>query len=361
MHVPVSRFVGAAIVVMSPMLAAQQHLVVPSAYAASDAVSFNSVAGLCCDGRQQTLIEASHLTALVGRTITAIEFRRTSANETYLGGATNLDVSVSVAPHGPLESSRTFDDNVGPTPVQVFNGTVTIPTSPGVATTTVNWSSQNTIRVPFTVPFQYSGGPLCIDIVGSPVAGQEANWWMADAEFEDLPGTVLEVGAGCGIYGGAAGRWANVAERSLVAGGHAHMFAYGTPYGLAVAAIGDKSPVGTPLSALGFNANPGCTLFLSNIYLLEAMLFVPDADPALGPRGGRADLELKLPATAAALGFRMTTQWLDWSQMATSNAIEWTVAPAIPSLGMALIEGHPQEPTGRVGVHIAHVLRLEYQ
>ena len=361
MHLPTSRSVCAAIVAMSPMLVAQQYHVVPSAYATSDAVSFNSVAGACCAGRQQTLIEASHLTALVGRTITAIEFRRTSANETYQGGAAHLDVSLSLAPHDPLDCSRTFDDNVGPAPVQVFSGTVTIPTSPGVATQAVNWSSQNTIRVPFTVPFQYSGGPLCIDIVGNPIAGQEANWWMADAEFEDLSGAVLEIGTGCGLYGGPSGRWADVAERSLVAGGHAHMFAYGTPYGLAIAAIGDKSPVGMPLSALGFNSNPGCALFLSNIYLLEAMLFVPDPNPALGPRGGRADLELKLPATSAALGFRMTTQWLDWSQMATSNAIEWTVAPAIPSLGMALVEGHPQEPTGRVGVHIAHVLRFEYQ
>ena len=57
----------------------------------------------------------------------------------------------------------------------------------------------------------------------------------------------------------------------------------------------------------------------------------------------------------------MTTQWFDLTQLATSNAITWTVAGSIPSLDMALVEGHPSLATGNVTNYLAHVLRLEYQ
>ncbi|HEB53116.1 MAG TPA: hypothetical protein ENI87_07680 [bacterium] len=353
---------------ISPLFATallgQQHLVVPSAYATNDAISFNWIAGASRDVRQQTLIDASRLAPMLGRDITAIEFRRTAANEVYQGGSANMTVTLSIAPHTPLACSSSFAANIGTNPVQVFNGTVTFPSSPAIAAgpgAAVSWSTQNVVRVPFATPFSYTGGTLCVDIVGLAIPGQEANWWMADAEFEDLPGTVTDVGAGCGAYGGVQSRWAHAARRSLVPGGYAHMFAYGTPYGLAIAAIGDRSPVGMPMSAVGFQSPAGCNLFLSNVYYLEPHVFVPDPEPALVDRGGRADVEIKIPALPASLGFQATTQWIDWSQMASSNAIEWTVAAAIPSLGMALVEGAAQEATGNVTAHLAHVLRFEYQ
>ncbi|MFN9331458.1 MAG: hypothetical protein ACK6D1_02560 [Planctomycetota bacterium] len=49
------------------------------------------------------------------------------------------------------------------------------------------------------------------------------------------------------------------------------------------------------------------------------------------------------------------------TQQATSNALEWTVASAAPSLGMALLEGQTQKTTGTLSVHLAHVLRFEAQ
>lgn len=58
-----------------------------------------------------------------------------------------------------------------------------------------------------------------------------------------------------------------------------------------------------------------------------------------------------------AQGLPLATQWFDWTETATTNAIQWTV-PSTPTLGMALVEGHPLETTGRVAVHKAHVPRL---
>jgi len=342
---------------MASSLAAQvpQHLVVPPAYANTDAISFNWLAGASRDVRQQTLIGANHLTALHGTAIEAIEFRRTAENEIFTGGTTNLTVTLSTSTSPTHDVSSSFANNIGSTQVQVFSGAVTFPTSPAVVGQTVNWTANNVVRIQFTTPFLYSGGRLCIDITGTPIIGQNADWWMADAEFEDIPGTISDLGGGCGTYANSS----FIAEYSLVVGGYAHMTAFGSPFGLAIAAIGQSGgPV--PLSALGFTPPGNCNLMLSSLMILEPMLFIPDSNPIVAASGGRADLELKIPNIPGAQGLTLATQWFDWSETATTRALQWTIA-STPTLDMALIEGHPLEAKGNVTTHLAHVIRFEYQ
>jgi hypothetical protein len=343
----------------------QQHVVAPSAYATNDAIAFVWLPGASQLVRQQTLVGTSHLAPLLGRTLTALEFRRTAWNRVFYGGTADMTVTLSIAPHGPLGCSTAFAANVGAPAVQVYSGPVVFPTSPATPdpspTTAIPWSIDNVVRIPFTQPFLYLGGTLCIDITGQPIAGQNANWWMADAEFEDISGTVQDLGGGCGVYGGPEHEWSYVSPRSLLPGGHAHFHAYGTPWGLALAAFGHKSPAGIPLAAFGFAAPPGCNVHLASVDMLLAGIFVPDSHPLLAAAGGRADIELKIPATTSVFGLSFTTQWLDWAQPAVSNAIEWTVASVIPTLDMALVDGHPAEARGNATVHLAHVLRFEYQ
>lgn len=343
------------------LLPGQQHQVVPAAYTTNDAISYNWFAGASREVRQQTLVGASHLGNLAGRVLTGISLRRTAVDEIYQGGQTDLTVSLSITPVTPLACSTRFDTNVGPTPQVVFQGTVTIPTSPADVGPSVAWTPQNIIDIPFQTPFAYAGGTLCIDIVGTPIAGQNANWWMADAEFEDIEGTTTDLGGGCGAYGGPDGEWSFISTRTLLAGGHALMSAYGTPHGLALAAVGPRAVAGLPLAMLGLPAATECELHLAAFDFVEAKVFVPDPHPMLVSRGGYADVELKIPPIPQALGVTMTTQWFDLSQVASSNAIEWTICPATPSLDMALIEGHPEEATGTATVHLAHVWRFEYQ
>jgi hypothetical protein len=357
--------IAAALLAAAAVAQVPQHVVVPGVYTANDAVAFVWLPGASQPVRQQTLVGTSHLQPLLGRVLTALEFRRTAANEVYGGGTADMTVTLSIAPHQPLSCSSTFATNVGAPAVQVYSGPVVFPTSPATPppspTTAIPWSVDNVVRIPFTQPFLYLGGTLCIDIIGQPIAGQNADWWMADAEFEDISGTVQDLGGGCGAYGGPQHEWSYVEPRSLLPGGYARFSAYGTPWGLALAAFGQKSLWPIPLSALGLAAAPGCNVHLQSMDLLLANVFVPDPLPILATRGGRADFEIKLPAIAAVLGLSFTTQWLDWSQAATSNAIEWTVASSIPALDMALVEGHPLEAQGDVSVHLAHVLRFEYQ
>lgn len=341
-------------------LLAQSHLVVPAAYTSTDAISYEWVAGASRDLRQQTLVGASHLQSLVGHTLTALELRRSHANEVFLGGVVNLTVTLSISPNQPLSCSQAFAANVGPVATQVFSGPITLPTSPATTSATVPWSANNTLRIPFTIPFVYGGGTLCIDVLGQPVAGQNANWWMADAEFEDLYGNVVEIGTGCGAYGGAQHQWSHIADRTLVPGAAARFFAYGPPNSFGIVAFGQPNPSGVPLWAIGI-PTPGCSLHLATLDALELAMFEPQTHPSLAASGGIAELRVRIPNNPAVFGLTWATQWLEWSQLVSSNTLQWSIASAIPQLDMALVEGHPSETTGELSVHLAQVFRFEFQ
>ena len=359
----VSILAAAALAAALPAQA-PQHLVVPAAAASSDANSFEWLAGASAPLRQQNLVAASHLTAMVGRTLTAVEFRRTAADEAYGGASMTLQVTLSTPPHGPLEARKDYAANVGSNATLVFQGTVALPASPAVPGgpgAAVAWAANNVLRIPFTTPFVYQGGPLCIDVVGAPVTGQATAGWMADAVFEPIAGSVADLGGGCGAYGGPQRRWSHVSARSLLPGAYAQFEAYGPPGSLGLCALGPRAPQPIPLALLGFPAAASCELMLGSIDMLLAAPFVPDADPGLLHRGGLASVELRVPNSPAVFGVTLATQWFEWTQQATSNALEWTIAGAAPTLGMALVEGHPQEPAGVLTVHLAHVLRFESQ
>lgn len=342
-------------------LQAQQTLVAPAAYTSADAIAYEWVAGASRPLRQQTLIGASHLATMLGRTITTIELRRNAANETYAGGTAHLTVTLSIAPHAPIEGSNAFAANIGTAAAQVFDGDVTLPTSPPPSTTTADWSADQVIRIELDTPYTYTGGTLCVDVVGQPIAGQNANWWMADAVFDDVPGSITNLGGGCGIYGGPQHEWAAIASRTLVPGGYARFFAFGPPNGLGLVVFGQRNPTPVPMWLLGLPSPQDCQLHLLTVDLLAPAIFEPENEPGLLSRGGVAEVRFKLPNLPQVLGLGMTTQWLEWSQFATSNAIEWSVATAPATLDMALLEGHPQSPTGELSVHLAQVMRFQFQ
>ncbi len=354
--VAIFALLGAALGAQAPT-----HLVVPLAYETNDAVSYQWIAGASRDVRQQTLILQNHLTPMIGKTLQAIELRRSATAETFLGGTADLTVSLSISPNLPLACSSQFAANVGPSPVQVFSGQVTLPTSPGVAGPAIAWSANNTVRIAFQTPFLYTGGTLCIDVVGHPVNGQNANWWMADAEFENLAATSTDLGGGCGAYGGPQHEWSFVAERTVVPGGHALFFAYGAPWDLGLALFGIGSPIGVPMNALGFPVSPICELHMASFLVLQLAFFEPESALGLGARGGRAEIRLPFGYDPSFLGFTCTTQWIDLNTWETSNAIEWTTPSSVPTLGMALVEGDAADVSGEVSVHLAHVMRFEYQ
>jgi len=351
-----------SVLVVSLSLGAQapQHLVVPAAFASHDAVSYQWIAGASRDVRQQTLIAENKIAPLVGQRLRAIELRRSATNAAFPGGVASMTVTLSTSPLTPLTCSTQFAANVGSDAVQVFAGPVVLPASPAAPGPKVDWSAENVVRIVFTEPFHYQGGTLCIDVIGAPVPGQNADDWMADAEFQDLKGSFVDLGGGCGTYGGTEKTWSALAERSLVPGSHAEFWAYGLPNHLALVMFGTRSAAGFPMSALGFGVPAQCELHLGSLFFTQLTVFVPETEPLLVSRGHRGDLVMKLGTDASFLGLVCTTQWLDLMTMHTSNALQWTASTTVPTLGMALNEGHPNEAEGLVSVHLAHVMRFEY-
>lgn len=354
---PVVATLATAIVAQSP-----NHVVVPAAYAQNDALAYEWIAGADAPLRQQILVGPTHLQGMLPMAaITALELRRTAANEIYQAGAMDLTVQLSTAPHGPLDCDHRWAQNIGADVTTVFAGTVTLPTSPATPTgtgTPVAWTPQNTLRIQFSQPFAYHGGTLCVELLGTPISGSQT-WWMADAAADVISGYQLtSIGHGCGAHGGPQREWSHAAERTLIPSKRAEFWAYGPNNALAVAVIGDASPWPIPLTAFGL-ATPGCDCYLNPAAVICALptFFVPQQN---WPEA-RADIEVHLPAHPMCFGLRLSTQWFDLSQQATSNAFTWTVAPAIPTLDMALLECHPSEATGTVTTDLAPVLRFETQ
>jgi hypothetical protein len=367
-HQPPTRLALAA-ALLTPLAAQSappQHLVAPAAYTTTDALAYEWIAGASQPLRQQTLVGQSHLGPLIGQTITAIELRRTAVLETYQPGSMHLAVALSTSPNTPIRCSNVWASNVGPDVTTVFTGTVSLPASPPATGyglgTPVTWTPDNTLRIAFAQPFPYQGGTLCVDVTGTPIAGLEANWWMADAAEEVILGSAtVEIGAGCGSYGGPNHDWSAVAERTLVPGMRAQFWAHGTPNGLGLAVFGAAAGAPIPLAALGL-PRPGCTCYIDLGLVLAVIpaVFEPEVHPSAAV-DAIAEVLVAIPPSPTCFGMQLTTQWLDLAQLATSNAITWTVAPAIPSLDMALNEGPSAAPNGLVTPYLAHVLRFEYQ
>lgn len=330
-----------------------------TAPAGTDAVEGSSVLwlpGTELALRQQTVVDASLLTALVGRDLTALSFRRNGHATALTGGSAHWTVHVAHAPHGPLQASPSFAANA-PAPQLVFQGTVPFPASP--APTGPSWSAQDSVRVDFSLPFRYLGGPLVVDITGTPGSAGPTSW-PADAVRETVAGSVTNVGDGCGAFGGTNHRWAHALAGTLVAGGTAQFTAWGTPGGLGMACVGSSAIANLyPLAAVLPGAAPGCNVHLVDVLASAAVPFAGPVDPALASLGGMGHFLLSIPNQPFALGATFATQWLDLSQsFATSNAEHWTIAPSTPALGMATVQALASETTGVVDPTLAHVLRF---
>lgn len=342
-------------------VAAQQFTVVPAIRTNSEATAFGWIPGASRGLRQQTLIGSSHLTSLIGKTITAIQLRRNNENEAFQGGQASIAARLTTSPLAPLECSSNFEANAGVPGVpgaSLIPSSVTVTLHPSpVPSGSIGWTQNNRVDIPLMTPFTYQGGTLCVDLVGTPITGQNTNWWMADLELEDISGTTIDLGGGCGTYGN---QWSQVDHRTLLPGANARFTANGTPNGPALAAFGSANTFGIPLSSIGLPSGPGCDIWLSTITTMISATFEVSQHPLSGSLSGTAAVQFKVPNTPAVFGFTMATQWVDLAQLATSNAVEWTIATAAPTLEMAIIDGDPTETTGYASVYMGYVFRFEH-
>ncbi len=350
----------AALALTAAALSAQQALTVPSGNDQADAASLLWVAGFTANVRQQTVIDARHLQPLVGRTITAMSWRRDAQPEPFAGGMAQLTIRLAHSGLDSLSASPSFAANLGSNSHLAFAGLVTIPAAPPLAPPATSWAATHAVRVSFSSPFVYQGGNLIVDVVGSTVVGQSTPWWPADAVWDGTTGSEQTVGIGSGVHANQLGQWASLSPRSLVPGATAQLWARGTENGLAIAFVGGVGAApGVPVTAFVPEAMPQSRIYLP----LPAQMFVTTFSEILSPGdGGVAHLRFHIPNQPWALGATFGSQWLDVQQnFATSNAANGAISTVLPTLGMSTITGAAGDVVGSVSITHAHVMRFDYQ
>lgn len=343
---------GLALASLTAATSAQSHVTAPAAQATHDAVRHLWLAGAGDDMRQQVLIGASHLSALVGEQLTAIELRRDANANAYAAGAAHWTVTVSSSAADTYDASEVFAANVGADAVQVFDGQVSFPASPPAPSSAVAWNADNVVRVAFQTPFAYSGGRLCVDIAGAAVPGQESFDWLPDAHCEDPTGAAVTLGGGCGPFATQA----YVDDYGLSVGSTATFTAGGTPNFFSFAMTGPALAAPVPLSLIGWGAPySGCAIRVDPMSVTPILL--PDL---FGASMGIGAWRLPIPNDGALQGLGFVTQWLDWATRTTTDAIAWSVG-ARYALDMATVEGDLQATAGHRVTNTAFVVRIEHQ
>lgn len=332
---------------------AQQHIVVPSAFADSEAPSLAGLAGATVAMRQQILIDPAHLTSAVGRTILALQLRRdTGFGRARSAQAARMIVRLGTNSVAPVEASTTLARNLG-NAVEVFRGDVTFPATPEVSGY-VGWVAPHIVDIRFTTGYAYSGGTLCIDLYGTPLHSAPPHW-SVDAASDRAAGATTAIGAACGPYANAIGRSSGLAEADLVPGESALFFSRGEPGASAILLFGPR-PRAVPLD-LGFLGAPGCMLYIDAFAAATTVFARAELGAAFG---GLANVVVRIPADQALLGGRLATQWIESGlALRTSEALDCRIASAPSRLGMATVTARPGEPDGRIDVTRSPVVRLE--
>lgn len=341
-----------------------QELVVPTANTHTDADDGWCLPGISGAIRQQLVIDAANLQPMIGRTITALSFRRNAVVEDYAAATANLVVSISHSPRSAADPSPVFAANHGNSPTTVFQGTLSAPFSPYLQDRVGDWRDAGSVRVTFSTPFTYVGGNLCVDLDGTAAGNVPFTRWMIDAATAPSFGSATEVAPGCGAYGGSNHEWASIDASTLVPGAAAKFGAFGLASAPALLVIaGIATPAGMPLPPIGSASN--CSVNVNAILGTVPAVFHPIIVPRVQHTEGYALVNLQLPAQGWMLGARLAAQWIDLGQFATSNAMEWTVTPSFQGLGMARVSafhtasGSPTQ--GEVDLSLVPVVRFEFQ
>ena len=224
---------------------AQTDLVVPAEFADKDASWLAEVAGFSQAFRQQVLLRADELTAVRGRTLTKLAFRRDVQLPIPLrGGTAVMVVRVSDRATHPSAASATFADNRGPAPVEVFRGEVQVPASPAPPKPPVpTWSAPNGVEIVFAEPFVYRDGNLCIELEGRPVPGKQPPAWPVDFAMWSVGGGNSIGGRSCDPRLQAMAVW-----KAPIPGSVITLFASGPTQTVAVCLLGHERASPTVLT-----------------------------------------------------------------------------------------------------------------
>ena len=361
---------GLLLLALPTALAAQGSLVVPPSFATAEAPGRTALGGMCADQRQQVLVNGTHLQPLLGRSITALWLRRDAQfGDPLAPQAADLVVRLSETPRDADDPANVLAQNHGPAVVQVFQGRVSLPAAPAVAGGPAPWDAQHAVALPFSTPFAYGGGNLCIDIEGRAVRSGTPCFWPFDAATSFHPGTVAHIGQPCGATPGPFN--ADADHGTLRIGSTALFRAWAQPDTPGVAMLAMQA-LPQPFDLTGLGAT-GCALYIYPDAVLPQFF----GGTTLGI--GITELTLQLPLNPTLMGGGFHVQFADletglppsqWSNslgLTTTNAVRATVSSRPPDLGMSMVTtapvpaGQPFPGTGETDVSVAPVLRFDWQ
>jgi hypothetical protein len=359
------RIARALLAAVGTTLAAQNHIIVPAEAGAADASSVRWIAGFTTGLRQQILIDPHHLTAVAGKRIVALTFRRDAGYARALqGGTVDLTVELGHCPTPAAAPSPIMAQNLGAPPTaECFQGTIVLPSSPAVTGASVPWDAQNSVTIPLSTPFVYTGGTLCIDLLGRPNGPTASPIWPGDAALDSVRGTVQQLGRTCQpTLATPAGGTSRVGPDELVPGSTATFIARGTPHATAILLVGHARRAPLNLAFLGL---PSCDLQLDPVASVTTTFGAPPLAFATTV-GGEATASIDLPGSTALFGASFAAQWIDAGPpLALTNAVRCGIATALPTLGMATVtafwDGGGVPATGWVDLGVGHVLRIAFE
>ena len=356
------RLLGCCATAVIPLVG--QSLVLPSALTSIDGVAIGEAfPGTFLKSRQQILLDAAWLSALPPQApLNAIAFRRDGADLRALAaGRAQITLRVSSQATASNAASEAFTFNSGNDARVVFQGEVAFPASPALQhRNDPDWGPQHSFTLPFTTPFSYAGGTLCIDIEGTPV---QATRWPIDYHSDLQIGRVQRLGSACGPVSAITTKTARVSEWALRPGASITFQMIGERYSLGILMLG--STQFSPPLPLGFLGAPGCFLHVDPLIT---------AWSSVTPRPGRApnhpgigEVQVQMPHQPGIVGALLFAQWLNiaGTNLTASDGLQLMFAGGLVPYGAGTVtsaraDGLPMPATGRVAPGHAPVMRLSY-
>ncbi|MBI5852844.1 MAG: hypothetical protein HZB39_17675 [Planctomycetes bacterium] len=342
--VPVRLAVSAlAAVGWAPSILAQSRVVVPQFAQGAEQPSTTWLPGIGFDGRLQLVIDPAQLASVAGRNLLGLEFRRDTGNPRDFTSATaDVVVRIGIASTPSFGVSANFAANA-PAPALHYQGPLSAPASSvaGYA----GWADPHVIRITFTRPFAYAGGPLAIEVEGS---APTHSWWPVDAAVLATGGGFSRVGTSCSpLVTPTGGSTMTVRDPALQVGATA-IFGQDTAPGAVALLLFGLDTLANPISLAAIGA-PACSLYVDPLAATAPVMSLEDAR-----FGGLHEYHLAIPADPAFAAATFVVQGLELGAsavLATSEALACQIASTVPSLGVAAVWA-----IGNGTPHVSHEL-----
>jgi hypothetical protein len=287
---------------LGPAAAQGREVVAPAGHGYEQLAGEGRTANAFAGGhhRELSLYDRSQL-GFGAATIHALAWRRALGSDPAPGHSAQLVVRLATTAERPEAMSYRFAEVLGPAPVTVFSGGITLPPAGPAAAV-----QPFLISVPLSQPFAFDPalGNLAVDLeVQNPILAG----WPRDARDRSSgsPGSFRTIAAPCRNSAGFAMTQRPTALDNCAPGRVMQIWVAGTRFDSPSVVHWIGAPRAQPVD-LGPIGAPGCSFAVEPWAVLPALPVFPATNSF-----GYAWAEHRLPAQPALAGAELATQWLE--------------------------------------------------